>query len=232
MHSHFSSAQIEHLRRQAKQLSKTAGTPLSKALDQIAQQNGWSNWSLLMKHRLPDDSPSNGYQLRRSQEEFALSIRKFKVKQPRWSSINPYDEVVKQTADLCNKFVSAKNAVNFAVSYIEGLLKVPKFHIQRPSLANIEMHRWLPYCLVEKGPNSQILLNRQYKPVGFMDDIWVDYEEFPHLRTQLKEEQLWAMSHPKAASPGFFYYDGDSPWQGRAEAEAYLARLKIAQSLI
>ncbi|SFO37587.1 hypothetical protein SAMN05216332_112104 [Nitrosospira briensis] len=54
MHSRFSSAHIEHLRRQAKQLSKSAGFPLSKALDHIAQQNSWSNWSLLLKNRLLD----------------------------------------------------------------------------------------------------------------------------------------------------------------------------------
>lgn len=57
MHSHFSSAHIEQLRRQAKQLAKSMAIPLSKAQDLIAQQNGWSNWSLLMKNRLRE-SPS------------------------------------------------------------------------------------------------------------------------------------------------------------------------------
>ena len=54
MLSHFSSAQIEQLRRQAKQLSKSTGVPLNKAQNLIAQQNGWRNWSVLMKNRLPD----------------------------------------------------------------------------------------------------------------------------------------------------------------------------------
>ena len=57
MHSHFSSAQIEQLRRQAKKLAKSTGVPLNKALDLVAQQNGWPNWSLLMKNRLPEDCP-------------------------------------------------------------------------------------------------------------------------------------------------------------------------------
>lgn len=56
MHSHFSSAYIEQLRRQAKQLSKSTSIPLNKAQDLVAQQNGWSNWSLLIKNRLPEGS--------------------------------------------------------------------------------------------------------------------------------------------------------------------------------
>ncbi|QWT47048.1 hypothetical protein [Azospira inquinata] len=232
MHNHFSSTHIEYLRRQAKKLSKTDDIPLSKALDLIAQQNGWSNWSLLVKNRLPDDSPDNGYQLRRTRDEFIQAIRKFQVKQPRRGRVNRYVEVLRQTEDICNRFVSAKNAIKFAVSYIETLLKVPRFQVQVSSLVDVEMHRWLPYCLVAKGNEGQILLNRKYKPVGLIGDTWVNYEDFPHLQTHLKEEQLWDMSHPKATTPGFFYYDGDSPWRGRAEASAYLERLKIAQSLL
>ncbi len=232
MHNHFSSTHIEYLRRQAKKLCKTDDIPLSKAQDLIAQQNGWSNWSLLVKNRLPDNSPDNGYQLRRTPDEFIQAFRKFQVKQPRLGGVNRYVEVVRQTEDICNRFISAKNAINFAVSYIETILKVPRFKVQVPSLVDVEMHRWLPYCLVKKGTDGQILLNRKYKPVGLIGDTWVNYEDFPHLRTHLEEEQLWAMSHPKATTPGFFYYDGNSPWQGRAEAAAYLERLKIAQSLL
>lgn len=236
MHSHFSSTHVEHLRRQAKQFSKTAGIPISKAQDLIAQQNGWENWSLLMKHRLRDDpSATSGFKLQRTPEEFALAMRKFKVEQPRTyiNRINPFDEVLKQTEDICNKFVSAKNAIDFAVAYVENLLQVPRFRIQRPSRVDIEMHLWLPYGLLNEGTDGQILLNRSYKPVGLTDeDTWVDYDEFPHLQTRLKDEQLWAMSHPNATTPGFFYYDGDRPWEDRAKAEAYLGRLQIAQSVM
>lgn len=232
MHSHFSSTHIEFLRRQAKKLSKATAIPLSKAQDQIAQENGWENWSLMVKNRLLDAPLDLGYQLQRTRAEFVTATNKFRVKQPRWGYLNPFDEVVKQTEDISSKFVSAKNAINFAVSYMEKLLSVPRFKIQRPSLVDIEMHHWLPYCLVSKGNVGQILLNRQYKPVGMMSDAWVEYDEFPNLKTSLTDEQLWAMSHPNAETPGFFYYDGDRPWNDRTKAEAYLGRLRIAQSIL
>lgn len=41
------SAPIFHLKRQAKQLSRTQKIPLNKALDYIANQEGFSSWSLL-----------------------------------------------------------------------------------------------------------------------------------------------------------------------------------------
>jgi len=41
------SAPIYHLKRRAKAASRKAGIPLSKALDRIARQEGFSSWSLL-----------------------------------------------------------------------------------------------------------------------------------------------------------------------------------------
>lgn len=43
-------AQIERLRRQAKKLGRERSTTHSEALDRIAVQNGFANWSLLAKH--------------------------------------------------------------------------------------------------------------------------------------------------------------------------------------
>ncbi|HWV17890.1 MAG TPA: hypothetical protein VNZ68_04865 [Rhodocyclaceae bacterium] len=68
MHSHFSSAQIEQLRRQAKQLKKTTDISLNQAQDLIAQRNGWSNWSLLMKNRLPE--PASAFPMRKIKNRY------------------------------------------------------------------------------------------------------------------------------------------------------------------
>lgn len=65
-----------------------------------------------------------------------------------------------------------------------------------------------------------------------MSDAHVQYDDFPHLKIDLEDDQLWAMSHPNATVPGLFYSDGELPWNSRAKAEAYLGRLKIAQALM
>lgn len=50
MATSFSPAQLERFRREAKKLSRELSITHSEALDRIAVQNGFTNWSLLSKH--------------------------------------------------------------------------------------------------------------------------------------------------------------------------------------
>jgi hypothetical protein len=50
MTTSISAAQAEQLRRNAKRLSRTLSIPHNEALDRIAAQHGFKNWSLLAKH--------------------------------------------------------------------------------------------------------------------------------------------------------------------------------------
>lgn len=50
MPSSLSAAQVEQLRRNAKRLGRTLSISHSEALNRIAEQNGFKNWSLLSKH--------------------------------------------------------------------------------------------------------------------------------------------------------------------------------------
>lgn len=50
MSTPLSPAQIEQLRRNAKRLARTLSIPHSEALDRLAEQQGFRNWSLLSKH--------------------------------------------------------------------------------------------------------------------------------------------------------------------------------------
>lgn len=58
MSASFSAAQIEQLRRNAKRLGRTLSIPHSEALDRIAAELGFKNWSLLSKHSAPASQPS------------------------------------------------------------------------------------------------------------------------------------------------------------------------------
>ena len=50
MANSFQPAQLERFRREAKKLCRALSIPHSEALDRIAVENGFSNWSLLVKH--------------------------------------------------------------------------------------------------------------------------------------------------------------------------------------
>lgn len=58
MHTSLSAAQVEQLRRNAKRLGRTLSIPHSEALDRVAAQQGFSNWSLLSKHSSTGSAPS------------------------------------------------------------------------------------------------------------------------------------------------------------------------------
>ena len=53
MSTSFSAARVEQFRRNAKRLGRTLSIPHSEALDRVAAEQGFKNWSLLSKHSAP-----------------------------------------------------------------------------------------------------------------------------------------------------------------------------------
>lgn len=58
MHTSLSAAQVEQLRRNAKRLGRTLSISHSEALDRVAAQHGFRNWSLLSKRSSARTAPS------------------------------------------------------------------------------------------------------------------------------------------------------------------------------
>lgn len=243
MATSFTSAQIEQFRRAAKQLCRnTPDLTHSAALDRIAIQNGYANWSLLHKHSQGDGpiistpvtsitQPS--FVFRRTPEEMRQALRKFP--ETRYGYTSRTDVARAQTVDIRDRFVSAENAVDFAVSYVSSLLMVPRFYIYSASRANWELRCWLPYCVHPIADNDdyakgQLLLNRRYKPVGQIKDNWADYEEHTNLHLHLSSTQITSVTAWKC-SGGYLYNDGTCPWHSRRDAENYLKRLQVLQAI-
>lgn len=221
----FSSVQIERFKREAKKLSRSDGLCHSHALDRIAEQQGFKNWSLLMKHSSSDLPPR--YRFTRTTEEMRLAM--LKGPQPRQWGVTRATLAEERTEDICSKFISAHSAVDFAVDYMTCLLSVPRYRLTPGTQAWVEMHCWLPYCSLAIEGGKQILVNRYYKPVGQKTREWAKYEEYLHLHTRLSEAQLKPFS-PRLKSPGYLFNDSCSPWHSRQDAEAYLARLRLLQT--
>jgi len=218
----ITSAQIERFKREAKKLSRSSGVCHGHALDQIAEEQGYKNWSLFIKHNSSDLAAP--FCFIRSFEEMHLAI--LKGPQPREWGVTRYGLAEERTEDICSKFVSATNATSFAVDYMNCLLSLPRYRLTPGTLAWVEMHCWLPYSVLLMEDGKQILVNRNYKPVGTKSKEWVEYEDYAHLHSRLNDAQMKSFS-PRIKSPGFIFNDGCAPWHSRKDAEAYLARLKL-----
>ncbi|UCV22509.1 glyoxalase superfamily protein [Ferribacterium limneticum] len=238
MPNSFSPSRIERLKREAKQLRQNSPITHSEALDSIAKDNGYGNWSLLMRHvEAPSTTPAMREQETPIPSEFifsrtsdemrtALRVIPFKRYGPR-----PDEAARKEVADICLAFVSAANAVDFAIGYIECLLTVPRFSIRSGAKVYHEMRRWLPYQVQPIDDGHCILLNRHYKPIGITSSEWVDYNDFQHLHLQLDIHQLEKLAHT-GSGQGYLFNDGCTPWHGRSEAKAYLERLRTLKAIL
>lgn len=241
MPNSFLIAQIERFKRDAKRLSRTSSLTHTQALDRIAQTYGYANWSLLTKnsrdplelHIFANPEPQNPFMFTRTLDEMKQVLRK--IPEPRYGLPNRIEDARRQVDDISRRFISAENAVDFAVDYMTRLLEVPRYKIYGAAKVNWEMRCWLPYCVhplqKDTDQQTQILVNRRYKPVGQINDDFAKYEAFTRLHVQLNKEQMLTFSQ-RSTSLGFLFSDGYAPWHTRKDAEVYLKRLRVLQAVI
>lgn len=222
----FFAYQVEAMRRAAKQSSRSQGITYCEALDRIAKEKGYRNWSLLQKNGLHDSSVRPPFLFSRTDEEVARSMRL--VPTP-----DPYARKTRSEAardcvnDLCQSFANPRNAFDFAIAYLEAVLKRPQFRVFTEAPIYWEMRFWLPYVVhpVDDQKSHCIVLNRNYKPVGTTSHEYVKYEDFPHLHMRLAGESWRNFAYPGAEEP-YLFKDGSRPWLSRQTASAYLDRLR------
>lgn len=96
--------------------------------------------------------------------------------------------------------------------------------------------RWfcLPYCLQRLISGKYVVLNRQYKPIGFVTGERVEYEAYPiALKLNITAEVATAMSWNGDAGVDriYFYNDGCVPTASPEKMQAYLQRLAVFAQL-
>jgi hypothetical protein len=93
----------------------------------------------------------------------------------------------------------------------------------------------LPYCIQKQEDGSYVVLNRKYKPIGFLTEERLDYGKYPiQVRFKgLKEKTIRRISVDGDPDDGaiYLYGDGSKPTQSAKNMRDYLERLSVLMSL-
>ncbi|WNC72726.1 hypothetical protein RGQ13_01725 [Thalassotalea psychrophila] len=93
---------------------------------------------------------------------------------------------------------------------------------------------YFPYCIQKKEDGSWLMLNRNYRPVGFNTDDFLKYDELP-VSIKLKgigPATLKKLSYKGEASDTVYLYnDGCVPTSSETAMSSYLKKLEILLKL-
>jgi hypothetical protein len=94
---------------------------------------------------------------------------------------------------------------------------------------------FLPYCLERQEDGRYVVLNRDYKPIGFKTRDWVKYEDYP---VRVKFKRLTKAMAAKLSADGkydldkiWLYKDGTVPIHSKANMRLYLTKLEMLAKL-
>jgi hypothetical protein len=91
----------------------------------------------------------------------------------------------------------------------------------------------LPYCiqLLDNSKDEYVILNRDYKPIGFNTKKDVNYEDYPIsyklALTPLIASQLSWDKNTSISEPIYLYNDGTNPFTTLKNMKPYLEKLEI-----
>lgn len=128
--------------------------------------------------------------------------------------------------DISKNHTNAAAAVDFAIDYMKTALSAKRYSYKgknnQPRYD--EMRRNILYCIHYTSiQNTQILLNRNYKPLGSNSKDWIIYEQFKNLHIELTDIQIETVSEKNAFR--CLFQDYNPPWSNRYNAKEYLNRL-------
>lgn len=94
---------------------------------------------------------------------------------------------------------------------------------------------FLPYCIEKQKDGSYVVLNREYKPVGFNTTEWIDYDKYPvsAFIKGLTPSVMKKISIEDDCDPEhiYLYSDGTNPLLSKANMDSYLKKLSVLAKL-
>ena len=94
---------------------------------------------------------------------------------------------------------------------------------------------FMPFCIQKQNDGRYVVLNREYNPVGFFTQEFVNYEEHPvsvrfkGIDPSIAAKISWDGS--ENTDNMFLYNDGGIPTESEANMKTYLAKLQILAGL-
>lgn len=95
---------------------------------------------------------------------------------------------------------------------------------------------YFPYCLKKQDDGSWVVLNREYKPVGFNTNDFIEYKNYP-VATKFKGlgpatlNKLAYSGNAEGHDDVFLYNDGCVPTDSAENMEAYMKKLQLLAKL-
>jgi hypothetical protein len=95
---------------------------------------------------------------------------------------------------------------------------------------------YFPYCLQRRKDKLWVILNRNYKPVGTLNDEWSDYDALPANMCikNVSGAQAKKLSYSGDSDNShciYLYNDGCVPTNSQADMDAYLVRVAVLMKL-
>ena len=94
---------------------------------------------------------------------------------------------------------------------------------------------YLPYCIKKQDDGSYVVLNREYKPIGFNTNDFITYSEFPvsSKLTGIGPGTAKKLSHEGSENTDtiFLYNDGCIPTHSKENMDSYLKKISILAKL-
>ncbi|MBV5345669.1 MAG: hypothetical protein JZU63_09185 [Rhodoferax sp.] len=94
---------------------------------------------------------------------------------------------------------------------------------------------FMPYCIRKQSDGRYVVLNREYKPVGFATNAFIKYDEHP---VAVDLEGITPATAAKLSWTGkndtdeiFLYSDGCSPLTSADNMRRYLSKLEVLAGL-
>lgn len=94
---------------------------------------------------------------------------------------------------------------------------------------------FLPYCIEKQPGGTYVVLNREYKPLGFKTRDFIKYADYPVCvkikgLTAAKAAKL-SVDESKDLDRIFLYDDATNPIRSKKNMDAYLAKLAVLAKL-
>ena len=94
---------------------------------------------------------------------------------------------------------------------------------------------FLPYCLQKQPNGGYVVLNRKYKPVGFVTDKYITYSDYPVIASidditpELASKLSW--NNSRDVDTIYLYHDESNPVNSADNMKAYTDKLALLSVL-